>query len=94
MIQALQEAIERLHGCQATFRETVPVVEQYEGQTVWDGEVHVFDIKGHPTASACYAWSSPVEGSEKHKFYAVLHVPPVVSATEAVRASIVSDFKR
>ena len=68
-------------------------MERFEGKTVWEGEVHVFDIKGHPTATACYAWSSPVEGSEKQQLYAVLQVPPVTSATEAVRASIVRDFR-
>ena len=94
MTQILQEAVEHLHQCQATFRELVPVIEQYEGKTVWEGEVHVFDLKGHPTASLCYAWASPVEGSEKQKFYAALHLPPVTSALEAVKASIVRDFKR
>ena len=39
------------------------------------------------------AWAPPVEGSEKQKFYAVLHVPPVTSPIEAVPASIISDFK-
>jgi len=91
---AIQQAIEHLHLCQATFRETVKVVEQFEGQIAWEGEVHVFDLKEHPTASVCYAWASPVEGSEKQKFYAVLHVPPVTSPIAAVRASIVRDFKR
>ena len=92
-VPALQQAVEQLHHCQATFREVVPVTECFEGKTVWDGEVHVFDLQGHLTASTCYAWASPVEGSEKKKFYAVLHTPPVTSPIEAVRASIVSDFK-
>lgn len=92
-VPAVQQAVEQLHHCQATFRELVSVVERFEGKTVWEGDVHVFDLNGHPTASICYAWASKVEGSEKQKFYAVLHVPPVTSALEAVRASIVSDFK-
>ena len=93
MTDALQEAVQGLHDCKATFREVVPVVDEFEGQTAWDGEVHVFDLEGHPTASVCYAWSSAIEGADKRKFYAVLHVPPVTSPIEAVRASIVSDFK-
>ena len=92
-VDALHEAVEHLHQCHATFREVVPVVEHFDGKTVWEGEVQVFDLTGHPTASVCYAWASPVEGSEKKKFYAVLHIPPVTSPIEAVRASIVSDFK-
>lgn len=93
MTQALKAAVERLHACQATFREVVPVTESFEGKPVWEGEVHVFTLHDHPTASLCYAWASPIEGSEKQKFYAVLHVPPVTSPIEAVRASIVQDAR-
>ena len=92
--EVLHQAIERLHGCQATFREVVTVTERFEGQTVWEGDVHVFDLQGHPAASLCYAWASPMEGSEKQKFYAVLHIPPVTSPLEAVRASIVRDYRK
>ena len=92
-VPSLQQAVEQLHQCQATFQEIVPVVERFEGKTVWEGNVHVFNLKGHPTASLCYAWASPVEEAERQKFYAVLHVPPVTSPVAAIRASIVSDFK-
>ncbi len=40
-----------------------------------------------------YPWSSPIEGSEKRKFYAVLHYPRVDSPEKAVRASIIKDFR-
>lgn len=93
MTKALKQAVERLHQCRATFLETVAVSEHFEGKPVWEGEVHVFTLQDHPAASLCYAWSAPIEGSEKQKFYAVLHLPPVTSATDAVRASIVRDFK-
>jgi hypothetical protein len=43
--------------------QIVPVREEYHGQTVWEGVVHVFDLASHPTATGAYAWSSPVEGS-------------------------------
>ena len=93
MTRALKKAIERLHGCRATFQDVVPVVEQFEGRPVWEGEVHIFTLQDHPTASLCYAWASPIEGSEKQKFYAVLHVPPVASPLDAIRASIVQDAR-
>ena len=35
-------------------------------------KVHVFDLAGHPTATRAYAWSSPIEGSTKRRFVAVL----------------------
>jgi hypothetical protein len=46
-----------------------------EGATVWEGVVHVFDLEGHPKATRAYAWSSPIEGSTKRRFFAVLGIP-------------------
>jgi hypothetical protein len=87
----LQKAVERMHGGSARLVQSVPVKETHEGATVWEGVVHVFDLEGHPTASRAYAWSSPIEGSDKRRFFAVLHQPPVTSPVEAVRAAIVAE---
>jgi hypothetical protein len=92
-LPALKEAVEKTHGGTATFAQSVPVRETFQGQTVWEGVVHVFDLAGHPTATRAYAWSSPIEGSTKRRFYAVLHVPPIGSAADAVRAAIVADYR-
>jgi len=35
--------IRKLHGAESAHVETVPVVETFQGQTVWEGEVEVFD---------------------------------------------------
>ena len=40
-----------------------------------------------------YAWSSPVEGSTKRRFFVVLHIPPVTSPVEAVSAAIVAEHQ-
>jgi hypothetical protein len=48
-LPALIEAIRNLHGCEATFVESIPVHEAFHGKTVWDGEVQVFSLTGHPT---------------------------------------------
>lgn len=61
-------------------------------RAVWEGVVHVFDLNGHPTATRAYAWSSPIEGSDKRRFFAVLHIPPITSPLEAVRAAIVHEY--
>ncbi len=58
-VDALRAAIESQHGGTARFREIVPVSETFNGQPVWEGEVHVFDLDGHPSATRAYAWSSP-----------------------------------
>ena len=60
---------------------------------IWEGVVHVFDLAGHPKATRAYAWSSPIEGSTKRRFFAVLHSPPIVSPLDAVRAAIVAEHK-
>ena len=51
----LKRAVEAQHGCTATFIQSVPVKERFEGKTVWDGVVHVFKIDGHPKANKAYA---------------------------------------
>jgi hypothetical protein len=72
-------------------RRPVPVRERHGEATVWEGIVHGFDLTGHPKATRAYAWSSPIEGSNKRRFFAVLHLPPVTSPVEAVRAAIVAE---
>jgi hypothetical protein len=89
----LQRAVERMHTCKATLVQSVPVTETFEGKTVWEGVVHVFDLQGHLTATRAYAWSSSIEGSDKRRFFAVLHQEPVTSPVEAVRAAIVAESK-
>src|SRR5438552_3149648 len=88
-LPALIEAIKHMHGCEASYLESVPVLEVFRGQTVWDGEVQVFSLKGHPGASKCYAWSHATTG-QKRRFYVVLHLAPVDSAQAAVRVSIIA----
>jgi hypothetical protein len=94
-IARLQVAVEQLHGCGAVYRATVPVHEVFQGQTVWQGEVEVFDLTGHPKAKRAYGWSHR-EGKDDQgeRFVAVLEIPPVVSPITAVRASIMADAKK
>ena len=89
----LKRAIESQHGGIARLVQSVPVRETFDRQTVWQGVVHVFDLEGHPQATRAYAWSSPIEGSEKRRFFAVLQIPPIKSAVDAVRAAIVADHR-
>ena len=93
MVEDLKRAVERLHHCQASFLEDLAVVEMFGEETVWGGVVSVFGIKRHPQATKCYVWSSPIEGSTRRRYYAVLHIPPVDSPEKAVRACIVYDHK-
>jgi hypothetical protein len=89
----LKRAVETRHGGTATLAQSVPVRETFEGQPVWEGIVHVFDLVGHPKATRAYAWSSPIEGSTKRRFFAVLGIPPIKSPVDAVRAAIVAEHR-
>ena len=81
-IRQFQDAIRATHGCEATFTGIQqPVDERFGAHRVWTGEVLVFDLPDHPTASHCYAWS--VDG----RVTAVLHEGPVDSPETAVRAA-------
>lgn len=86
----LAKAVESTHACRAKLREWCAVCEEFQGQTVWEGVVHVFDVD-HADADTVYAWSSPIDGRKKRRFYAVLGVPPINCAQDAVRAAIVAD---
>lgn len=92
-VDELKSAIETQHGGRARLHSVMPIDERHNGNPVWQGEVHVFDLEDHPKATRAYAWSSPVEGSTKRKFYAVLGVPPILTAIDAVRAAIVADHR-
>jgi hypothetical protein len=92
-IEQLREAVENMHGGTARLAQTVPVLETFDGKTVWEGVVHVFDLAGHPKATRAYAWSSPIEGSTKRRFFAVLHTERINSPVYAVRAAIVAEHK-
>ncbi len=87
----LRKAVESQHGGTATLVTKLPVTEMFEGKTVWDGVVHIFNLDGNAKATRAYAWSSPVEGSDKRRFYAVLHLGGIRSPLDAVRAAIVAE---
>ena len=89
--EQLKSSIENQHGGTATLVQSVPVDEQHDGKPVWQGVVHVFDLTGNPKATRAYAWSSPIEGSKKRRFYAVLHMGGITGPIEAVRAAIVAE---
>jgi hypothetical protein len=91
-LDRLQVTVSQLHNCGAVWRSTVPVHEVFRGKTVWQGEVEVFDLHGHPKAKRAYAWSH-AEGKDGERFVAVLEIPPVDSAQKAVQVQIVKDVK-
>ncbi len=91
-IEELKATIHRLHGVKATHVESVPIKEAFQGQTVWDGIVEVFELHGHPKANRAYAWGHDTDDG-KRRHLAILHVPPIVSPLDAVRAAIIQEMQ-
>src|SRR5690348_11927592 len=89
----LKRAVESQHGGTTTLVQSVPVKETFAGKPVWEGTVSVFDLKDNRNATRAYAWSSPIEGSTKRRFFAVLHTARINSPVEAVRAAIVAEHR-
>jgi hypothetical protein len=82
----------KIHGVEAMHVESVPVKEEFQGETVWEGVVEVFELIGHPKASRVYAWAHDADGKKK-RHIAVLHLAPVDSPQAAVKAAIVQEFR-
>jgi hypothetical protein len=93
-IAQVQVVVSQMYNCGALWRESVPIHEMFRGKTIWQGDVEVFDLHGHPKAKRAYAWSHlDGEKDERTRFVTVLEIPPVNSAETAVRVQIVKDFK-
>lgn len=91
-IGELQEVIRKLHGVESKHVESVAVKETFQGKTVWEGVVEVFELVGHPKASRAYAWAHDGE-RPKESSVAVLHLGPITSAAAAVRAALIQEFR-
>ncbi len=91
-IQFLQKAIKETHGCDSRHIESVPIVEQFEGKTAWQGTVEVFDLIGHQKAKRAYAWT--YRDGDQNKTVAVLEIPPVDSPQSAVKVAIASKARQ
>lgn len=93
-IEELQDVIRKLHGSFSTHVETVPVVETFNDETVWEGNVEVFDLHDNPKATRIYAWSHDTDDpSNPKRHVTVLHLPPAITPRKAVQVSIASDYR-
>jgi hypothetical protein len=93
-LEELRDVIRKLHGVESTHRESVLVKEVFQGKTVWEGIVEVFELHGHPKANTAYAWTHATDDPDIPKrSVTVLHVPPAVSPVTAVRVAIMQELK-
>ena len=91
-IQEFEGVIRALHKAEPKHVESVPVKETFQGKTVWDGIVEVFELRGHPKAKRVYGWRHETT-SKNPRYVTVLHIPPVISPITAVKAAIVQEFR-
>jgi hypothetical protein len=92
-IEDLKAVIGDLHGAEATHRESVPIKEEFNGQTIWDGVVEVFHLKGHPKTDRIYAWLHDPGTGSPPQHVTVLHIHPATSPLSAVRAFLVQEYR-
>jgi hypothetical protein len=71
------------------------VPSDFHGQTLWQGDVELFRLTGHPKAKRAHAWRR-LEGSkdERVRLVAVPEIPPAELAETAVRVQIIHDNKQ
>jgi hypothetical protein len=92
-LEELRDVIKHLHGVESSHLESVPIKETFEGKTVWEGLVEVFELHDHPKAPKVYAWAYETDNPKKPRHVTVLHMGPVTSPLLAVRAAIVKEFR-
>ena len=84
-LQQMQEAIHQTHDCEAT--RCIGVVEVTPDRNNPNDaiKVYLFEIKGHPTATRCFAWA--VQQNERTLLIpAVLQTTSLQNAEQAVRS--------
>jgi hypothetical protein len=93
-LKHLQSVIFRLHGCQSEHLSTVNVVDLFDGEKQWAGEVEVFALDAYAKAKICYAWSfkGRRQGMDCETVHARLHIPPIHDAKSAVQEAIDNDM--
>jgi len=69
------------------------VCEMFRGKVAWEGQVEVSAVTGHPRATMACARSFENDAGNQ-EYVAVLGVPPVNSAQDAVRASIAAENRQ
>ena len=90
-VDNIKRAIENTAQSTAEHLETVQIVETFEGETIWAGNVEVFRLMPPPPDRA-YGWV--IDANGESEYVAVLGTDPIDSPTAAVRAWLVSLAKR
>lgn len=88
-INNLSEAIQAIHECRCSHFGTEHIREEHEGQLVWEGDVEIFQLEGHPDAKIAYGWGWD-DGNGGVDYIGILKVAPIETAHDALKAAIIS----
>jgi hypothetical protein len=91
-IDALQRIITEIHGCSSEHWDTAHVREVIGETVIWEGDVEIFYVFGHPKARRCFAWVR--ERARLHqpvRFFAILDSTFIHSAEDAVKYARISE---
>lgn len=80
----LAAAVEVRCGGKAYLADTSEVRLDDCNGAAWVGHVYVFDLQDHDHRRRAYAWPTAVEGGVAMGIHVVLHLPSIMSATDAV----------
>lgn len=86
-IDFLRDAFRRGYDVESEHVDSVPIRETFNGETVWEGVVDVFNLQGYNRAKIGYGWQYQDDYGDT-QYATVLAVPPVNSPLDAVRAFI------
>ena len=92
-IEFLKDAILKTHGVESEYSDTVPVNETCEGQTVWQGNVEVFTIRGHPKTNTCYAWGF-TDDNGAMRAICILSISPLDTPLNAVKGYVAMEARK
>jgi hypothetical protein len=91
-LSEVEKAIHANFECECRHIGKVQILENFNDQHAWVGDVEVYELIGHPAAKRAYAWGHFENGL--WEVTTVLEIPPVESAQTAVRAAIVAKAKQ
>ena len=83
--------MEKAFQCKAQHAFSTAVLEDFEGQLVWDGMVETFELESHPTAKLGYAFYFVENDAPIIK--TVLGVPPADTPQNAVKVAIAAEAR-
>jgi len=83
----LKKAIFVEFNCESEWIRAVHVNEDWRGESIWEGDVQIFALKGLPGTQTAFAWSYTTADG-RHATVVMLETPSVACAADAVRAAI------